>query len=278
MSRSVKEKATMWCRRLEGRSALITGAASGVGRATAKRFADEGATVLCLFDRDTDNLKEAVREVEAAGARALPFVGDVTSAESCQEAADQLISAAGRMDILVSNVGADQVVPFLEMSVADWDRVVGINLRASFILGQIAARAMVADGRGGVILYTASICALGASAEDAHYGASKAGIVNLAKTMAIELVSRGVRVNTVSPGPLDTPMSLALLGSEEAMQSAREDWPLVPMRRLGKPEEIAASFAYLASDDASYVTGHNLVVDGGLTAQAYSIPDELIAP
>jgi NAD(P)-dependent dehydrogenase (short-subunit alcohol dehydrogenase family) len=96
--------------------------------------------------------------------------------------------------------------------------------------------------------------------------------------MAIELVSRGVRVNTVSPGPLDTPMSLALLGSEEAMQSAREDWPLVPMRRLGKPEEIAASFAYLASDDASYVTGHNLVVDGGLTAQAYSIPDELIAP
>lgn len=267
----------MWCRRLEGKSALITGAASGVGRATAKRFADEGATALCLFDRDTDNLKQLVSEVEAAGAQAIPFTGDVTSAESGQAAADLLISAAGRLDILVSNVGADQVVPFLEMSLADWDRVVGVNLRASFILGQIAARSMIAGGRGGVILYTASICALGASVEDAHYGASKAGIVNLAKTMAIELVGKGIRVNTVSPGPLDTPMSLALLGSEEAMQSAREDWPLVPMRRLGRPEEIAASFAYLASDDAAYVTGHNLVVDGGLTAQAYSIPDELSA-
>jgi NAD(P)-dependent dehydrogenase (short-subunit alcohol dehydrogenase family) len=267
----------MWCRRLEGKSALITGAASGVGRATAKRFAEEGSTALCLFDRDTDNLKQVVSEVEAAGAQAVPFIGDVTSAESCQAAAELLISTAGRLDILVSNVGADLTVPFLEMSIGEWDRVVGVNLRASFILGQIAARAMVADGRGGVILYTASICALGASTEDAHYGASKAGIVNLAKTMAIELVSKGIRVNTVSPGPLDTPMSLALLGSEEAMQSARDDWPLVPMRRLGKPEEIAASFAYLASDDASYVTGHNLVVDGGLTAQAYSIPDELIA-
>ena len=95
--------------------------------------------------------------------------------------------------------------------------------------------------------------------------------------MAIELVGHGIRVNTVSPGPLDTPMSLALLGSEEAMQSAREHWPLVPMGRLGKPEEIAAAFAYLASDDASYVTGHNLVVDGGLTAQAYSIPEDLLA-
>lgn len=267
----------MSCRRLDGKSALITGAASGVGRATALRFAEEGAAVLCLFDRDPGNLGHVAREVTAAGARAISYTGDVTSPEQCQEAVDQVVSVAGRLDILVSNVGADRVVPFLEMSADEWDRVVGINLRTSFVLGQISARAMVADGLGGVILYTASICALGASAEDAHYGASKAGIVNLAKTMAIELVGKGIRVNAVSPGPLDTPMSLALLGSEEAMQSAREDWPLVPMRRLGRPEEIAATFAYLASDDASYVTGHNLVIDGGLTAQAYSIPDELYA-
>ena len=127
-------------------------------------------------------------------------------------------SQAGRLDVLVSNVGADLTVPFLEMTLEEWDRVVNINLRASFVLGQIAARSMVADGRGGVILYTASISALGASTEDAHYGASKAGIVNLAKTMAIELVRHGIRVDSISPGPLDTPMSLALLGSEEAMQ------------------------------------------------------------
>ena len=267
----------MSCRRLGGRSALITGAASGVGRETAKRFAEEGAETLCLFDFHAGNLQLVASEVEERGAKALRFGGDVTSVDDCQAAIDLAISTAGRLDILVSNVGADSTVPFLDMTVEEWDRVVSINLRASFVLGQLAARAMVADGRGGTILYTASICALGASVEDAHYGASKAGIVNLAKTMAIELVGHGIRVNTVSPGPLDTPMSLALLGSEEAMQSAREHWPLVPMGRLGKPEEIAAAFAYLASDDAAYVTGHNLVVDGGLTAQAYSIPEDLLA-
>jgi NAD(P)-dependent dehydrogenase (short-subunit alcohol dehydrogenase family) len=268
----------MSCRRLEGKNALITGAASGVGRATARRFAEEGAAAICLFDRDPANLEQVAREVEASGAKALAFVGDVTSPESCQEGHDLLVSNAGRLDVLVSNVGADLTVPFLEMTVEEWDRVIGVNLRASFVLGQLAARAMAADGRGGVILYTASICALGASTEDAHYGASKAAIVNLAKTMAIELVQQGIRVNSVSPGPLDTPMSLAVLGSEEAMQRAREHWPLVPMNRLGRPEEIAASFAFLASDDASYITGHNLVVDGGLTAQAYSIPEELMTP
>jgi len=266
----------MPCRRLGGRSALITGAASGVGRATAQRFAEEGAETICLFDLHAENLQLVGGEIEERGAKVLQFVGNVTSVDDCQAAVDLTISTAGRLDILVSNAGADNTLPFLEMTVEEWDRVVAVNLRASFVLGQIAARAMAGDGRGGSILYTASICALGASVEDAHYGASKAGIVNLAKTMAIELVAHGIRVNTVSPGPLDTPMSLALLGSEEAMQSAREHWPLVPMGRLGKPEEIAAAFAYLASDDASYVTGHNLVVDGGLTAQAYSIPEELL--
>jgi NAD(P)-dependent dehydrogenase (short-subunit alcohol dehydrogenase family) len=168
-------------------------------------------------------------------------------------------------------------VPFLEMTESEWDRVLAVMLRASFVLGQLAAKAMVADGRGGSINYTASISAMGASVEYAHYGAAKAGMVNLAKTMALELVQYRIRVNTVSPGPLDTPQSLAVLGSEEAMQRAREHWPLVPMGRLGLPEEIAAAYAYLASDDAAYVTGHNLVVDGGTTAHAYSIPEELTA-
>lgn len=266
----------MTCRRLEGRSALITGAASGVGRATAKRFANEGAGVVCLFDRDEKNLATVATEVADEGATPLPFGGDVTSEEDCQEAVQQTVAKAGALDILVSNAPAHSSADVLEMSVAEWDRVMDVNLKASFVLGQAAARAMVARGRGGVILYTASVSSLGASTQYAHYGASKAGIVNLAKTMAIELVKYGIRVNAVSPGPLDTPQSLAVLGSEEAMARARESWPLVPMNRLGLPEEVAAAFAYLASEDASYVTGHNLVVDGGLTAHAYSIPEELI--
>jgi len=120
------------------------------------------------------------------------------------------------------------------------------------------------DQGGGSIMYTASVSSLGASMEYAHYGASKAGIANLVQTMALELVGHGVRVNAVSPGPLDTPQSRDVLGSDEAMERARESWPLVPMNRLGLPEEVAAAFAFLASDDASYITGINLVVDGGL--------------
>jgi NAD(P)-dependent dehydrogenase (short-subunit alcohol dehydrogenase family) len=267
----------MWCRRLEGRSAVITGGASGVGRATAKRFAEEGADTICLFDLNEKNLAVVASEVEERGAKAISFVGDVTSAVQCQEAVDATVDASGRLDALVSNAPAHSSSPFLEMTLEEWDRVLAVNLRASFVIGQIVARAMVASGQGGSILYTASVSAIGASIDYAHYGASKAGIVNLTKTMALELVGHKIRVNAVSPGPLDTPQSLAVLGSEEAMQRAREHWPLVPMDRLGLPEEIAAAFAYLASDDAAYVTGHNLVVDGGLTAHAYSIPEELLA-
>jgi NAD(P)-dependent dehydrogenase (short-subunit alcohol dehydrogenase family) len=267
----------MSCRRLEGRSALITGAASGVGRATAKRFAEEGAAVIGLFDLNAANLETVAAEVAERGAKPVQLVGDVSVTANCRDAVSRVVTEAGRLDILISNAPAHSAVPFLEMTEAEWDRVLAVMLRASFVLGQLAAKAMIADGAGGSINYTASISAMGASVEYAHYGAAKAGMVNLAKTMALELVSKRIRVNTVSPGPLDTPQSLAVLGSEEAMQRAREHWPLVPMGRLGLPEEIAAAYAYLASDDAAYVTGHNLVVDGGTTAHAYSIPEELTA-
>jgi NAD(P)-dependent dehydrogenase (short-subunit alcohol dehydrogenase family) len=267
----------MICKRLEGRAAVITGAASGVGRATAKRFAEEGATTLCLFDLHAENLHRVAGEVTGLGATVIELVGDVTSTEDCQRAVGETVSAAGNLDVLVSNAPAHSAALFLDMSREEWDRVIKVNLTASFVLGQLAARAMVAGGKGGSIMYTASISSLGASTSYAHYGASKAGIVNLAKTMALELVDFGIRVNAVSPGPLDTPQSLAVLGSEEAMERARKHWPLVPMGRLGLPEEIAAAFAYLASPDASYVTGQNLIVDGGLTAHAYSIPKELLA-
>lgn len=267
----------MSCRRLNGRSALITGAASGVGRATAKRFAAEGAGVVCLFDRDADNLAAAAAEVGQLGAEPLLACGDVTDAGQCQDAVERTVAAAGGLDILVGNAGADSTAPFLELSLEEWQRVLQVNLTASFVLGQQAARAMVARGRGGVILYTASVSGLGASESDAHYGVSKAGIVSLTQTMALELVGYGIRVNAVSPGPLDTPLSRALLGSDEAMERARQEWPLVPMKRLGLPGEIAAAFAYLASADAAYTTGQNLIVDGGLMAGGYAIPETLIA-
>lgn len=270
----MKGKASM--RRLEGMVAVVTGGASGVGRATALRFAREGAAGVVLFDRDAERVAAVAAEVAALGAEVREVVGDVVSPEDCARAVAAGTDVAGHLDVLVSNAGADSTVAFLDLTLEEWRRVVDVNLTASFVLGQLAARAMVESGRGGSILYTASISGLAASQGDAHYGVSKAGIISLVKTMAIELVEHGIRVNAVSPGPLDTPLSLALLGSEEAMQRAREHWPMVPMDRLGHPDEIAAAFAYLASADAAYTTGQNLVIDGGLTTNVYPLADELV--
>ena len=261
--------------RLDGISALISGGASGVGRATAHRFAQEGAARITLFDRDVERLADVASELAEIGTEPRSVVGDVSRPPDCQRAVDEAIRGDGRLDVLVSNAGADSIYPFLELELEEWYRIVDINLTASFVLGQAAARAMVAAGNGGTILYTASISGVFASTGDAHYGVSKAGIISLVKTMAIELVEHNIRVNCISPGPLDTPMSLALLGSEEAMQAARESWPMVPMNRLGLPEEIAGTYAYLASPDGAYTTGQNIVVDGGLTANVYPLADEL---
>ena len=151
--------------------------------------------------------------------------------------------------------------------------MIAVNLTASFAVGQRAARAMVETGRGGVILFTASISSLGGSPEFSHYNAAKAGIANLVKTMSLELVKHGIRVNCVSPGPSDTQQSVDLVGEELMEKWRREGFPVVPMGRLGKPEDMAAAFSFLASDDAAYITGVNLVVDGGLTAHAYSVPE-----
>jgi glucose 1-dehydrogenase len=268
----------MSCERLTGKSALITGGASGVGRSTAYRFGLEGATTLVLMDRDGPALERTVGDVAAAtGARVVGFEGDVSADDDCRSAVDAAVDLGGALDILVSNAPAHSSAPFLELEVAEWDRTMRVMLRGSFVLGQLAARAMVEHGTRGVILYTASVSSLGASISYAHYGAAKAGMVNLAQTMAIELVDHGIRVNAVSPGPLDTPQSRDVLGSDEAMEAARRYWPLVPMKRLGHPDEIAATFAFLASDDGGYITGQNIVVDGGLRAHSYSIPEELIS-
>lgn len=267
----------MTCERMQGKVVVVTGGASGVGRATAHRFASEKAEAVVLVDRNAELLPSVVEEVAAVSeSSVVGHVADVGDDSACEEVVESVTSQFGHLDVLVSNAPAHAAAPFLELDRDEWDRMLHVNLRASFVLGQLAARAMVDRGAGGSILYTASVSAIGASIDYCAYGASKAGIVNLAKTMAMELVDEGVRVNAVSPGPLDTPQSRDVLGSDEAMERAREHWPLVPMKRLGKPEEIAAAFAFLASDDASYITGINLVVDGGLTSHAYSIPEELM--
>lgn len=256
-----------------GKVVLVTGGGSGIGRATALRFAREGAERVYLVDHVQDRLDQVAAELGALGAKPGTIQAELSRVEECDRAVREAYEDAGRLDVVVSNAAAWTQEPFLELKDESWLGVIAVNLTASFVVGQRAARCMVASGRGGVILYTTSISSLGGSPEFSHYNAAKAGTANLVKTMALELVKHGIRVNCVSPGPSDTQQSVDLVGEELMEKWRREGFPVVPMGRLGSPEDMAAAFSFLASDDAAYVTGVNLVVDGGLTAHAYSVPE-----
>ncbi len=255
-----------------GKIVFITGGGSGMGRATALRFAREGADRIYLVDRLQDRLDSVAGEIAEAGAAAGTIKAELSEIDECDRAVREAFDESGRLDVVVSNAAAWSEEPFLEMKDESWLRVISVNLTASFAIGQRAARTMVATGRGGVILYTASISSLGGSPKFSHYNAAKAATANLVKTMALELVEHGIRVNCISPGPSDTQQSVDLVGSELMEKWRREGFPVVPMGRLGSAEDMAAAFSFLASDDASYITGVNLVIDGGLTAHAYSVP------
>jgi NAD(P)-dependent dehydrogenase (short-subunit alcohol dehydrogenase family) len=252
--------------RFGGKNVIITGAGQGIGRATALRFAREGAEVL-LVGRGKEALLETQGLVEAQGGRAWVHPADVREAALVEGVVE---AARGRwrgIDVLINNAGVDDATPFLEVTEENWDRVVDTNLKGPFLMSQRVAREMVRTG-GGVILHTASIDALGADGSYVAYNASKAGLLGLNRTMAMELAPYGIRVNCVSPGFTHTPMTAQAVGPG-MLEYLTRSFERVPMQRLVKTEEIAAAFAYLASDDASAVTGTNLVVDCGLTANWY---------
>jgi NAD(P)-dependent dehydrogenase (short-subunit alcohol dehydrogenase family) len=259
--------------RHRGKVVFITGGGSGMGRETALRFAQEGAERIYLVDHFADRIDAVAEEVAAAGAVPGKIVAELADVEDCRRAVREAYADAGRLDVVVSNAAAWSEEPFLEQKIESWQKVVGVILTAGFIVGQEGARAMVEAGNGGSILYTASVSALGASPLFGPYCAAKAGLVCLMKTMAIELVGHGIRVNAISPGPSDTQQSVDLVGEEQMQKWREQGFPVVPMGRLGYASEMAAAFSFLASDDAAYITGVNLVVDGGLTAHAYSVPE-----
>jgi NAD(P)-dependent dehydrogenase (short-subunit alcohol dehydrogenase family) len=259
-------------KRLQGKNALITGAGSGVGRATAHRFVQEGAAHVFILDRRQERIDKVVKEIQDLGGMATGILADVSSREDLKRTLETVTAIDDKLDILIGNAPAWTQEPFLEMKWESWDYVTSVILTASFILGQLAARVMKEHG-GGSIAYTSSIDFKGAAPRFSHYGVAKAAIVNLVQNMAFELAPYNIRVNCVSPGPLDTQQSIDIVG-EEMMVKFRRYFPPVPLgHRLGKAEDIAAAFAYLSSDDAAYVTGQNIVVDGGLTTLAYTIPE-----
>lgn len=259
-------------RRFNGRHVLVTGAGSGFGRRTAERFAEEGAAIVHLVDRVPERLEAVATSVERLGARAEPLLCDLSDLDACADVVARALEVDPRLDILVSNAAAWADEPFLETSLESWRRVLTVDLDAYFVLARCAANAMKDTG-GGSILFTSSISSLGHGRGFTSYAVAKAGLIALARAIAVECAPYGIRANCVSPGPGDTQQSVDLT-SESLMEKWRtEGFPVVPMNRLASVDDIAGAFLFLASDDARYITGTNLVVDGGLTAQVYDIPD-----
>jgi NAD(P)-dependent dehydrogenase (short-subunit alcohol dehydrogenase family) len=261
-------------RRFEGRSVLVTGAGRGIGQATAERFASEGADVT-LVGRSPDPLNAVADGIRAAGGSAVVHACDIRSGAAVDAAVAALVERHGKLDVVINNAGVDDDTPFLDIDRTRWNDVVATNLTGPFLMSQAAARSMKDTG-GGVILHNASIDASGGDGPFAAYNASKAGLLGLNRTMAIELAPYGIRSNCVSPGFTHTQMTESAVGPK-LMEYLNGNFARVPMRRLVKPSEIAAGFAFLASDDASGITGINLTVDCGLTANWFileTIPDE----
>jgi NAD(P)-dependent dehydrogenase (short-subunit alcohol dehydrogenase family) len=250
---------------LSGRTVVVTGAARGMGRSIAESFAAAGAKVV-LWGRHQATVDEAAREISRG---AVAVACDMRDRTAIPRAVEETLVLSDRIDVLVNNAGiSGKSAPFLDMCTAAWDEMIAVNLTGPTFAGQLVARHMVDRGGGGVILQNASISATGVDGPYSHYSASKAGLLAVMRSMAVELAPFGIRVNAVSPGYTRTEMTAQSLTTEQAL-SLSTSFARVPLRRLIEPREVANAFVFLASDAASGITGTNVVVDGGLTANLY---------
>ena len=245
-------------RRLLNKVSLITGAAQGIGLATALKFAREGAIVI-VCDVKQAAVDAAVTQCQALGAQAQGFVMDVTKRANVDAVVAQITAQFGRIDVLVNNAGITQDARLQKMTLEQFDKVIDVNLRGVFHCAQAVADGMVAQGRG-VILNASSVVGIYGNFGQTNYAATKFGVIGFTKTWSRELGPKGVRVNAVAPGFIATPI-LASIPEKVITEMEHR----VPMRRLGQPEEIANVYAFLASDEASYINGAVIEVSGGLT-------------
>jgi glucose 1-dehydrogenase len=246
---------------LEGRKALITGSSSGIGRSCAIRFSQEGADVCINYfsEHEAEDANEVVSQVEAQGRRAMAVQADVGSEEDVKRMVAAAHEAFGGLSILVNNAGIENQVPTMEMSLKDWERVLRTNLTGVFLCMREAAALM--KDKGGAIINMSSVHQFIPWPGFAHYCASKGGMKLLTETAAREWAPHKIRVLNVAPGAIATPINNFVLDDPEAKHAVEEE---IPLGRFGQPEEIAAAVAWAASDEASYVTGSTLVVDGGM--------------
>ncbi|HEY3098920.1 MAG TPA: SDR family NAD(P)-dependent oxidoreductase [Methylomirabilota bacterium] len=245
--------------RLQGRVTAITGGALGIGRATARLFAAEGATV-AIGDIDAAGADLVAKEIRGAGGRALAVGVDVGDSGQVQAFVDRVVAEHGRLDVMFANAGIAHSAPFLAHPEADWHRVIRVNLTGVFHTCQIAARQMAKQG-GGRIIATASINGFRGVENLVGYNVAKAGVIELTKTMAVELAKHHIAVNAIAPAQIDTRLTQSLPEEARQRRVAR-----IPMGRFGDVDEVAKAALFLASDDAAFITGHTLAVDGGYLA------------
>ncbi len=243
----------------------ITGAAEGIGRATAIAFAEKGFTV-SICDTNKEAGFEVIKRIRELGGNALFIQADVADSTQTERWLRITAEELGVPDVLINNAGIGRNTPFLNLRAEDFDRVIGVNLRGTFLCSQQAARHMTALGKGGAIINIASTRALMSESDTEAYSASKGGILALTHAMAVSLGSYGIRVNAISPGWIET-SEWRGLGQAGKPQHSERDRLQHPVGRVGRPEDIAQACLYLASSDASFITGQNLVIDGGMTVK-----------
>ena len=242
---------------LANQVAVVTGAGRGIGRAIALKFAAEGADIACV-SRTVENSEKVAQEVRALGRQAWAYAVDVADASAVAAAAEKILADAGRVDILVNNAGVTRDTLLLRMSDADWDTVLDTNLKGAFLFTKALARSFIKQ-RSGRIINVSSVVGLIGNAGQCNYAASKAGLIGFTKSVAREVASRGITVNALAPGFVETDMTAAL--KEDQREELLKQ---IPLGCLGQPDDIAAAALYLASPAARYVTGQVLTVDGGM--------------
>ena len=251
-------------RGLADKLAVVTGAGGGIGAAICERLAEEGCHI-ALFDRDADALRAAGEKIQTLGRRMSTHVVDISDYDGVRDAVASIESSQGGIDVLINNAGFDQFANFLDTTPEQWESIIAVNLRGTLNMHHVVLPGMVDRGRGRVVNIASDAGRVGSSME-AVYSACKGGIIAFTKSVARELARTGVRLNVVCPGPTDTPLLAQFLaGGEDGAKTLQALERAVPMKRIGRPDDVPGIVAFLASDDAEYITGQVISVSGGLT-------------